>query len=63
MGLFRRTSRSESKPSTRTDTPDHVDATGRTWTGADYDEARANGRPVYAPRTGHSRDRLGRSSS
>ncbi|MFI9784657.1 hypothetical protein ACIHEI_14290 [Kitasatospora sp. NPDC051984] len=60
MGLF---SRSESKPSTRTDTPDHVAADGRTWTGADYDEARANGRPVYAPRTGHSTEQFGRHSS
>ncbi|MFD0403381.1 hypothetical protein ACFVHI_35500 [Kitasatospora sp. NPDC127121] len=58
--MFRR---SESKPTSRTDTPDHIDSTtGRTWTGADYDEARANGRVVYAPRTDHSNDQLGRSS-
>lgn len=61
MGLF--SGRSEPKPSTRTDTPEHVDSTtGRTWTGADYDEARANGRVVYAPRTGHSNTQLGNSS-
>lgn len=59
MPLF---SRSESKPATRTDTPDHTDSSGRRWTGADYDEARANGRTVHAPRTDHSNDRLGRSS-
>ncbi|WP_159394498.1 hypothetical protein [Streptomyces sp. NRRL S-495] len=55
--------RSEAKPSTRTATPaSHVDPdTGRTWTAADYDEARANGRVVHAPRTDHSRDRLGQS--
>ncbi|MFB7678409.1 hypothetical protein ACFC26_44145 [Kitasatospora purpeofusca] len=58
--MFRR---SEAKPSTRTATPaSHTDPiTGRTWTAADYDEARANGRPVFAPRTSTSRDRLGRS--
>ncbi|MEU1421493.1 hypothetical protein [Kitasatospora sp. NPDC005751] len=56
-------SRSESKPSTRTETPDHVDRDGRTWTGTDYDEARANGRPVFAPRTDTSRSWLGRRSS
>lgn len=56
-------SRSEAKPSTRTETPDHVAADGRTWTGADYDEARANGSTVHAPRTGHSRDQLGRPAS
>ncbi|MFF2549165.1 hypothetical protein ACFVUY_42315 [Kitasatospora sp. NPDC058063] len=55
--------RSESKPSTRTDTPDHVDSAGRTWTGADYDEARASGRVIHAPRTDHSVDHLGRPSS
>ncbi|MFB7668331.1 hypothetical protein ACFC1R_31170 [Kitasatospora sp. NPDC056138] len=48
MALFRR---SESRPSTRTDTPDHVAADGRPWSGPDYDEARANGRQVVAPRT------------
>ncbi|MEU3574672.1 hypothetical protein AB0E96_40650 [Kitasatospora sp. NPDC036755] len=59
MALFRR----ESKPSSKTDTPDHVDtSTGRPWTGADYDEARANGRLVHAPRTTNSRDSLGRRS-
>ncbi|MFE2728379.1 hypothetical protein [Kitasatospora sp. NPDC059327] len=47
MGLFSR--RSEAKPSTRTDTPDHTDASGRLWTGSDYDEARANGRRVASP--------------
>ncbi|MFG2919617.1 hypothetical protein ACGF0D_42965 [Kitasatospora sp. NPDC048298] len=52
--------RSESKPSTRTETPDHTAADGRVWNGADYDEARANGRVVHAPRTTHSRDQLGR---
>ncbi|WP_441251471.1 hypothetical protein [Kitasatospora sp. McL0602] len=56
MALLRR---SESKPSTRTDTPDHTDSSGRTWTGADYDEARASGRVVYAPRTTNSNDQLG----
>jgi hypothetical protein len=56
-------SRSESKPSTRTDTPDHTDSSGRPWTGSDYDEARANGRTVYAPRTTTSRGWLGRHSS
>ncbi|MFD5566262.1 hypothetical protein [Kitasatospora griseola] len=61
MGLF--SSGSEAKPSTRTDTPPHTAADGRTWTGADYDEARANGRPVPAPRTTHSTDQLGRHSS
>ncbi|MFD0574769.1 hypothetical protein ACFQ0T_42920 [Kitasatospora gansuensis] len=40
---------SESKPSSSTDTPDHVDSSGRSWTGADYDEGRANGRPLHAP--------------
>jgi hypothetical protein len=39
-----------------------VDVTGRTWTGADYDEARANGRTVYAPKTSNSRGWLGRRS-
>jgi hypothetical protein len=53
----------EHKPSTKTDTPDHVAADGRSWKGADYDEARANGRPVYAPRTTGSRGWLGRRSS
>lgn len=56
--MFRR----ETKPSTRTDTPDHTDSSGRPWTGSDYDEARANGRPVCAPRTDHSNDQLGQSS-
>ena len=50
----------EHKPSTRTDTPDHVDERGRSWTGADYDEARANGLRLLAPRTTNSRKRLGR---
>ncbi|MEE1784177.1 hypothetical protein PUR71_14905 [Streptomyces sp. SP17BM10] len=61
MGLLRR---SESKPTTRTDTPaTHVDpSTGRTWTADSYDEARANGRVVHAPRTTHSNDQLGRQS-
>lgn len=58
--MFRR---SESKPSTRTETPDHVDSSGRPWTGADYDEARANGRTVYAPRTDRSNDQLGQSTT
>ncbi|MFB7472239.1 hypothetical protein [Kitasatospora sp. NPDC056184] len=58
MALLSR--RTESRPSTRTDTPDHVDADGRTWTGDDYDEARANGRPLNAPRTSHSNNQLGR---
>ncbi|KDN80431.1 hypothetical protein [Kitasatospora cheerisanensis] len=62
MSLFNSRS-SEPRPSTRTDTPAHVDSAGRTWTGADYDEARANGRPVQAPRTTHSTDQLGRTSS
>ncbi|GAA1070933.1 hypothetical protein F4556_007600 [Kitasatospora gansuensis] len=53
---------SESKPSSSTDTPDHVDSSGRSWTGADYDEGRANGRPLHAPRTDHSNDQLGRTS-
>ncbi|MFF2354928.1 hypothetical protein ACFVVL_34820 [Kitasatospora sp. NPDC058115] len=57
--MFRRT---ETKPATRTSTPDHVDADGRIWTGADYDEARANGRQLLAPRTTHSRAQLGRTS-
>ncbi|MFD7645926.1 hypothetical protein ACFV4P_35435 [Kitasatospora sp. NPDC059795] len=56
--------RSESKPATRTDTPDHVDPdSGRTRTGTDYDEARANGHQVFAPRTTHSTDQLGRPST
>lgn len=59
MTLF---SRSEAKPSTRTDTPDHTDSSGRTWTGTDYDEARANGRQVFAPRTTGSNNQLGQSS-
>ncbi|GLW75326.1 hypothetical protein Kpho02_76230 [Kitasatospora phosalacinea] len=50
----------EHKPATRTDTPDHVARDGRSWTGADYDEARANGQQVFAPRTTASRKRLGR---
>ncbi|MFD7643017.1 hypothetical protein ACFV4P_20435 [Kitasatospora sp. NPDC059795] len=62
MSLFSRPA-AESRPSTRTDTPTHVDEAGRTWTGADYDEARANGRPLLAPRTGHSTNQLGRTSS
>ncbi|MFJ7280687.1 hypothetical protein [Kitasatospora sp. NPDC098663] len=62
MALWRR---SESKPTTRTDTPAaHVDpSTGRTWTADAYDEARANGRVVHAPRTTTSRSWLGRRSS
>lgn len=58
--MFRR---SESRPSTRTDTPDHVDRDGRTWAGADYDEARANGRPIQAPRTTNSNDQLGNTAA
>ncbi|MFF2549215.1 hypothetical protein ACFVUY_42570 [Kitasatospora sp. NPDC058063] len=60
MALFSRRS-SESRPATRTDTPDHVAADGRVWAGSDYDEARANGRPVLAPRTVNSADGFGRS--
>ncbi|WP_331722226.1 hypothetical protein [Kitasatospora sp. NBC_00315] len=56
-------SRSESKPASRTETPDHTAADGRVWSGSDYDEARANGRPVYAPRTTTSRSWLGRRPS
>ncbi|MEE1781504.1 hypothetical protein PUR71_00900 [Streptomyces sp. SP17BM10] len=58
--MFRR---SESKPSTRTETPDHTATDGRVWTGTDYDEARANGRVVHAPRTTHSNNQLGQRSS
>ncbi|GAA1500698.1 hypothetical protein GCM10009760_62570 [Kitasatospora kazusensis] len=54
--MFRR---SETKPSTRTETPDHTASNGRVWTGSDYDEARANGHVVYAPHTDHSNNQLG----
>ncbi|WP_049661063.1 hypothetical protein [Kitasatospora sp. MY 5-36] len=53
--------RSESRPATRTDTPDHVAADGRVWAGPDYDEARANGRRLLAPRTTGSANGFGRS--
>jgi hypothetical protein len=60
MALFN--GRSESKPTTRTETPTHTAADGRVWSGSDYDEARANGRVVHAPRTDHSNTQLGQSS-
>jgi hypothetical protein len=60
--MFGRNRHSDPKPTTRTETPDHVDRDGRTWTGSGYDEARANGRQILAPHTDHSRDQLSRTN-